>query len=167
VWGQHRWALGIDIGLDVGDIRHPTSTSLIPISEQKMSDYILLFWYRNSSDIDINFHSGIGINQYRIFRYPKLINHFLLTPANWIDGFLSSLVSNSIPSWRVSGNIPLRYKDFQIVMSDIGYRTKVSSDIDIMSDFELFSPISDVPISGSVRYRWSRISEWVPTYGGQ
>ncbi len=33
-----------------------------------------------------------------------------------------------------------------------------------MSDFELFSPISDVPISGSVRYRWSRISEWVPTY---
>ncbi len=30
--------VGIDIGLDVGDIRHPTSTSLIPISEQNMSD---------------------------------------------------------------------------------------------------------------------------------
>ncbi len=37
---------------------------------------------------------------------------------------------------------------------------------DIMSDSALFSPISDVPISGSVRYRWSRISDWVPTYAG-
>ncbi len=35
---------------------------------------------------------------------------------------------------------------------------------DIMSDSAHFSPISDVPISGSVRYRWSRISDWVPTY---
>ncbi len=35
---------------------------------------------------------------------------------------------------------------------------------DIMSDSALFSPISDVPISGLVRYRWSRISDWVPTY---
>jgi hypothetical protein len=34
----------------------------------------------------------------------------------------------------------------------------------IMSDSAHFSPISDVPISGLVRYRWSRISEWVPTY---
>jgi hypothetical protein len=30
--------VGIDIGLDVGDIRHPASTSVIPISEQKMPD---------------------------------------------------------------------------------------------------------------------------------
>ncbi len=35
---------------------------------------------------------------------------------------------------------------------------------DIMLDSAHFSPISDVPISGSVRYRWSRISDWVPTY---
>jgi hypothetical protein len=34
----------------------------------------------------------------------------------------------------------------------------------IMSDSAHFSPISDIPISGSVRYRWSRISDWVPTY---
>jgi hypothetical protein len=34
---------------------------------------------------------------------------------------------------------------------------------DIMSDSALFSPISDIPIFGSVR-RWSRISDWVPIY---
>ncbi len=34
-----------------------------------------------------------------------------------------------------------------------------------MSDSALFSPISDVPISGSVRYRWSRISDWVTDIG--
>ncbi len=33
-----------------------------------------------------------------------------------------------------------------------------------MSDSALFSPISEVPISGLVRYRWSRVSDWVPTY---
>ncbi len=35
---------------------------------------------------------------------------------------------------------------------------------DIMLDSALFSPISDVPISGSVWYRWSQISYWVPIY---
>jgi hypothetical protein len=34
-----------------------------------------------------------------------------------------------------------------------------------MSDSTYFSRILDIPISGSVRYRWSRISDWVPTYG--
>jgi hypothetical protein len=33
-----------------------------------------------------------------------------------------------------------------------------------MSDSALFSPLSDVPTSGSVWYRWSRILDWVPTY---
>jgi hypothetical protein len=30
--------VGIDIDLNVGDIRHPTWTSVIPISEENMSD---------------------------------------------------------------------------------------------------------------------------------
>jgi hypothetical protein len=30
--------VGINIDLNVGDIRHPTSTSVIPISETNMSD---------------------------------------------------------------------------------------------------------------------------------
>jgi hypothetical protein len=36
-----------------------------------------------------------------------------------------------------------------------------------MSDSVLFSPISDVPVSGSVRYHWSWISDWVPTYADE
>jgi hypothetical protein len=61
-----------------------------------------------------------------------------------------------------SGIIPLRYGDLQILMSDIGQKFIPLSAI--MSDSKHFSLISDVPISGSVRYRWSRISDWVPTY---
>jgi hypothetical protein len=34
----YRPYVGIDIDLNVGDIRHPTSTSVIPISETNMSD---------------------------------------------------------------------------------------------------------------------------------
>ncbi len=48
-------------------------------------------------------------------------------------------------------------------ISDFGQKFIPISDI--MTDSALFSPISDVPLSGSVRYRWSRISDWVPTYG--
>ncbi len=38
--------MGINIDLNVGNFRHPTSTSAIPISETKnMSDWKLSFWY--------------------------------------------------------------------------------------------------------------------------
>jgi hypothetical protein len=43
----------------------------VPISKESR--------YRKSPDIDISFHSDIGLNQYRIFRYLKLINHSQLT----------------------------------------------------------------------------------------
>ncbi len=51
----------------VGDIRHPTSTTVIPISEENMSDWKLSFRYRKGFDIDIWVHSNI--------RYPKNIYH--------------------------------------------------------------------------------------------
>ncbi len=38
-------------------------------------------------------------------------------------------MSNPRPSWKVSGNLPLRYKDLRILRSDIGYRRKDYSDI--------------------------------------
>jgi hypothetical protein len=34
----HQAEVGIDIDLNVDDIQHPTSTSVIPISEENMSD---------------------------------------------------------------------------------------------------------------------------------
>ncbi len=51
--------VGIDIDLNVGDIRHLTLTSVIPISETNMSDWKLSFRYRKCSDIDIRVHSDI------------------------------------------------------------------------------------------------------------
>ncbi len=74
------------------------------------------------------------------------------------------LVLNPQSSCHVSNVLPLRYKDLQILMLDIGYQTKVYSNIRYNVGSVLFSPITDFPISGSVRYRWSRISDWVPTY---
>ncbi len=47
--------------------RYPTSTSVIPISEENMSYWKLSFRYRKGSDIDIWIHSDI--------RYPKNIYH--------------------------------------------------------------------------------------------
>ncbi len=49
--------VGIDIDPNVGDIRHPTSTSVIPILEINMSDWKLSVGYRKCSDIDIRVHS--------------------------------------------------------------------------------------------------------------
>ncbi len=63
--------------------RYPTSTSLLPKSEQICrtksfnSDFDISFHsdidISFHSDIDISFHSDIGLNQYWIFRYLKLI----------------------------------------------------------------------------------------------
>ncbi len=57
---------------------------------------------------------------------------------------------------------PLCYEALHTKMSDIGQKFIPISNI--MSDSALFSPISDVPISGWVRYRWSLISDWVATF---
>ncbi len=51
-------------------------------------------------------------------------------------------------------------------MSDIAYRFKIYFDIRHNVGLSSLSPILEVPISVSVRYRWSRISDKVPTYAG-
>jgi hypothetical protein len=53
----------------------------------------------------------------------------------------------------------------KIGMSDNGYRIKLYSDIRYNAGLCSISPISEVPISGSVQYCLSRISDLVPTYG--
>jgi hypothetical protein len=57
------------------------------------------------------------------------------------------------PTVLVSSILPLCYENLQILASDSGYEQKFIPISDIMSVSALFSPISDVPISGSVRYR--------------
>ncbi len=119
--------MGIDIGLHVGDIRHQH----------------LLFRYRNRicrtksphsdigrANIDISFHSDIGINKYRIFRYLKLINNSQMARIKISsNNNCTSLLSNFYSSCQVLGVLPLCYAGLQIVMSEMGYWTKVYSDI--------------------------------------
>ena len=60
--------MGIDIDLNVGDIRHPTSTSVIPISEENMSDSKLSYRYRKSPfHYRTNSISGIPISAINFF----------------------------------------------------------------------------------------------------
>ncbi len=56
-------------------------------------------------------------------------------------------------------NFTLLGLSYKIGMLDIGYRIKLHSDIRYNVGLRSLSPISEVPISGSVRYRWSRISD--------
>ncbi len=125
--------------------RYPTSTSVIPISETNMSDWHTSFRYRKCSNIDIRSHSDI--------RY-------------WRKKIISSCRFEPTSLGKVSEryNTKLLCQLVRIEMSDIGYRIKVYSDIRYNVGLRSLSPISEVPISGSVRYRWSRISDWVPTY---
>jgi hypothetical protein len=85
-----------------------------------------------------------------LFRYPilkkKNISSCRFEPTTHGTGYeyyITKLLCLSIYIW----------------MSEIGYRIKVYSDIRYNVGLRSLSPISEVPISGSVRYRWSRISD--------
>ncbi len=95
VYCSHSSQVGIDIGLDAGDIRHPTSDIDISYSDigtknVRLNPFIPI--------LEFNFHSDIGLNQYRIIRYLKLINYFLMTLVKQLITSVSSLVSNQRPS---------------------------------------------------------------------
>jgi hypothetical protein len=111
----------------------------IPISEEFRYRQQLPFRYRTKSISDIP--------------VSKIDKSILKDPSKFIvDSFLP-LVSNSQHLWQESSVLLLCFKGLQTLVSDIGYQTKVYPISDIMSDFAHFSPISDIPISGSVRYR--------------
>jgi hypothetical protein len=57
-----RSSTSLDIDLNIGDIRHPTSTSVIPISKENMSDWKLSFWYWKGPILE---GSDIGMVRYR------------------------------------------------------------------------------------------------------
>ncbi len=110
--------VGIDIDLNVGDIRHATSTYVIPISESNMSDWKTSFRYRNCSYIDIRVHSDI---------------------RHWRKKNISSCRFEPMTLGKVSECYYTRLLWLSVWngMLDIGYRKKLSSDIDIMLDSAL------------------------------
>ncbi len=93
-----------------------------------------VFWYRHQSS----------------FRYPTLKKKkkFHLADSNLRPRMVSERY-----------NTKLLWLSLLIRMSDIRYRKKLYSDIQYNVGLHSLNPISEVPISGSVRYRWSRISD--------
>ncbi len=93
-----------------------------------------VFWYRHQSS----------------FGYPTL-NKKIFPPCG-LNPALLGLVSECCTTKLLCPTI-------QIGMSDIGYRINIYSYIQYNVGLRSLSPILEVPISGSVRYRWSRISD--------
>jgi hypothetical protein len=122
--------------------RYPTSD--IDICYSDIGDkYVGLktsFRYRKCSDIDIRVHSDI-----RHWRKKKI------SPCRFEPAPLGMMSEHY--------NITLLWLLVQKWMSDIGYWIQLHSDIRYNVGLRSLSPISEVPISGSVRYRWSRISD--------
>jgi hypothetical protein len=140
--------VGIDIDLNVGDIRHPTSTSVIPISEENMSDWKSSFRYRKSSDIDIRVHSDIRYQEKYQFMSAGFEPKKLVLTGKYIT-------SQLLCCWSINKG-----------KSDIEYRIKVYSDIRYngglrspqsdtgSSDIQL-SPISLITDIGLSAHLWN------------
>jgi hypothetical protein len=139
-WGKR--AVHVQKLISIGGYWHLTSTSVIPISETNMSDWKTSFRYRHQSsfrnpNIEEKKYFNLQIRTHTLALVCKLYNTKLL----WLS--------------------------VKIGMSDIGYRIKLYYDIRYNVALHSLSLISEVPISGSVRYSWSRILDEVPTYANQ
>ncbi len=126
---SHRWASTLISMSAISDIRHRH----------------LLFRYRRQ--ILKNVIPISEVFQYRhqsSFRYPILKKKNI--PACRFESTSFGMVCKRY-------NTKLLYQSVCIEMSDIGYLKKVYSDIRYNVRLSSLSPISEVPISGSVRYR--------------
>ncbi len=119
---QHRplcWRyLTSDIDISYSDIgtKYVGLNPLIPISEESWYRHQLPFRYRTKSISDIPISESD--------------KSFPIDPRqNSATIKIVSLDSNPPSLSLSSGIIPLRYRDLQILLSDIRYRTKVYSDI--------------------------------------
>jgi hypothetical protein len=109
--------------------------------------------YSDIGDKYVGLKNVIPISE--VFRYRHQSSF-----RRWRMKKISPCRSKPAPLGMVSEhyNIKLMRLSVKIRMSDIGYRIKLHSDIRYNVGPRSLSPISEVPISGSVRYRWSGIS---------
>jgi hypothetical protein len=92
--------------INVGDIRHPTSTYVIPISETNMSDWKTSFRYRKTSNIDIRVPSvirhwrktNISLGRFEPMTL-AMINEHYYTKLLWLSVLIrmSDIGKNFIP----------------------------------------------------------------------
>jgi hypothetical protein len=133
----------------IGGHRHRSQCRRYPISDIDIC-------YSDIGDKYVGLKNVIPISEvfrYRhqsSFRYPTLKKKYIpprrLQPATYgliSEYFNTELLRLIVINW----------------MSDIGYRIKLYFDIRYNVGLRSLSPISEVPISGSVWYRWSRISD--------
>ncbi len=135
---HHRWASTLISMSAISDIRHRHLYLLFRYWRQicRLKNSILIpevFRYRHQSS----------------FRYPTL-KKINISPCRF----------EPVPLWTISGHYYTKLPLLTIEgwMSDIPYRIKLS-DIRYNVWLRSLSPILEVPISGSVWYRWSRISD--------
>ncbi len=142
-----------DIDISYSDIgtKYVRLNPLIPISEEFWYRHQLPFRYRTKSISDI----PISRIDQSFPNDPRKIL-ILIIMLHWIR--THSLHVKYMTCYHCARRV---YK-YWCQISDVGQKFIPISDI--MLDSAHFSPISIVPISTSVRYRWSRISDWVPTY---
>jgi hypothetical protein len=142
-----------DIDISYSDIgtNYVRLNPLIPISEEFRYRYQLSFRYRTKSISDI----PISRIDKSFPNDPRKILTIIIM-SHWIQTL--SLHVKYLTCYHCA----TRAYKYWCQISDI--EQKFIQISDIMSDSAHFSPTSNVPISGSVRYRWSRISDWVPTY---
>ncbi len=131
---RHRWA--------------STSTSMSAISDIDIC-------YSDIGDKYVGQKNVIPISE--VFRYWHQSSFQYPTLKKKI---FKSADANPHPSdWKASANTELLRLCVHNWMSDIGYRIKLYSEIRYNFGLHSLCPILEVPISGSVRYRWSRISD--------
>jgi hypothetical protein len=132
----------------IGGHQHWSQCRRYPISDIDIC-------YSDIGDKYVGLKNVIPISE--VFRYQHQSSFRYLT-----------LKKKYIPTWKFEPgprrmvseryNTELLYISLNL-MSDIGYRIKLYSDIRYNVGLRSLSPISEVLISGLVRYRWSRISD--------
>ncbi len=138
--------MSINTGLNVGDIRHLTSTFVIPILEENMSDIKQSFRYLKSSNIDNRVHSDI--------RYQNIFLHLRIELK--LLNFKCKPLSHCANLW--------------CWISNTGYKFMPISDI--ISDFALYSQCQPMDIkvfekkSQHVTFTWvglsvKKILKWI------
>ncbi len=141
----------------IGGHRHWSQCRRYPISD--IWHWHLLFWYRRQICRTEKRHSDIRsvpISTSEFNPISEIEEKKSISPCRF-EPTLLGLDSKHY-------NTNLLWLSVQHWMSDIAYRIKLYSHIRYNVGLRSLSPISEVPISGSVRYCWSRISDQVPTY---
>ncbi len=133
--------------INIGGHRHRSQCRRYPTSDMDI-------FYSDIGDKYVGLKNVIPISEVFRYRHQSSFRYRTLKKKN-----ISLRRFKPMPLELVSRryNTKLLWLSVYNRMSDIGYGKKLYSDIRYNVGLRSLSPISEVPISGSVRYHWSRI----------